>query len=696
MNAESKPQKSFFANLCIVVLVFINILLLLMVLANQAAIESLRTSLEAMKLEKSNNSGLFSSGNEDIMLFVQNGFDNIQKDIKDSRKEIESRLKSVQVIERISPESTVDLSNGSDERIIEIQNKIDSLSISQAKTVSDLQAQIARLQKTIENNTISQPTQFQRTLENTSTSQLSQLQKAIENSTATQLSEIKNTINNAVANASKFSNDEKRDAYLALARQNLDNPDVAQIIYASALAYSTEKSPILFEIIKWQRGLIEEDVNLNKEEQAQERFANLVRFCDEGINVGAIEDFKSISRIKEQLLSIDMLISESIENKIREQKKELSSYEDRIKEIKTFDQAEELLLTVTNMECDPSIEDLKRTIITNTLMKEACITTPNQELIIPEINDDTPWIAWINNFIVRLNSNAISVTKKMEDIGSASDFIAEAYNQSNIESISETLKRFENALKRVLLTYWEEQSDQIRHNETIDKEQIASLLADSSSFDRSLFYTQDEYRQFEQTVVELNRLLLMETRDNLNSNLTHLKKIQGHIPPDAYMQLIGMIQNQYLQFLFSLSEIDQKYPNQFNLIIDEVLEKVKSFDDLISSNRATLTKMALEDEKSKVDKFVEYAEGSIRRAQEYYDLGEKKAGELFATTKNEEAQRNYRYAWQTLIEIYPSDLQSANPALYQKYSELKDKIEKRFKPSDWMIQNVEYTQISDF
>lgn len=522
--------------------------------------------------------------------------------------------------------------------------------------------------------------------------ELSSMQSALSN-LSNKLEQIALDISNLSSemakNGATDNSKSKAEEYLEAARKQKNNQDVAKILYLSALAHSENKAAILNEFVDWQIQLIDQDMKKNNEEEAQDRLIDLAQVCDVTISNGSVADMVIIPAIKNKLSSADEAIKKISENKLKEQKKQLAVLEAQLNSIKSYKDAEDLLNTLSSTYFDPALEDQKETIIARIITKESCLTTPDQELIFPDINEDTPWNAWLDNFIERLRSNSPTI-KKFEDIGAAADFL-DAASQCNVAGVAERLSLFSTVSRQINVTYWAEKIDEALKNENPDINEISSLLAESNDF------TQNEYNTCLSRVISLNGYIAYKTNLDLEENVKQLRAIEQQIKSkEAYLQMIGMVQAQYFQFLLHLQGLNQKFPEQFSDGITQVSQTIDALDKLSSAYRNYVVVEGLQNDNSQRERFISWARSQLAWAKDYDEKGEGIANQWTRTRRNKEAVEYYKRAWNELMCIHPGDLQSADPALYQSYSELKTKIENHWKPSDDDLRNVKYKHVTDF
>ena len=576
----------------------------------------------------------------------------LQAELADVQKEIKQKLGSTPG--NLNQQNTQ--SANQEKALNELKastTNIQNQSASQERTLNDLRASMASIQR-----------------------QIQELEKSF--------SIIKNYQNN---NTQEYSA-QKRDAYLSSARNKLNTPEIAKILYLSALSYSEEKASILNEIIDWQLQMIAQKLRSNDDEGAKDILIDLAQICDMAIASGSISDMESIPTIKNKLSSADKAIQEIVERRISTQKQQLDIASNQINRLSTYEDAEKMISLLNEFSCDVSLEDYKDELISRVVSAESYLTRPNQEIIIPEINDDTPWLAWLNNFIYRMQSN-LSIDKKMEDLITAADFL-EAAKQSNVDGVARKFTDLESVIKQISRSHWAERVDEVCRNTDSDLNEVASLLAETKGFSTS---EQNAYRQ---RIISLNGYISNKTNLDLEESVKQLRALEQKVNSETYMQMIGMIQGQYYQFLLHLQGLEQKYPGQFSGGITRVVQNVNALASLSNASKNQIVIADLKNTNSQREEFVKWARNKLDWAAGYDKQGEDVASQWTRTRSSPEAIKHYQDAWTTLMQIHPGDLQYADPALYQVYSELKTKIENHWTPTNDYLQNVKYTRISDF
>jgi hypothetical protein len=157
-----------------------------------------------------------------------------------------------------------------------------------------------------------------------------------------------------------------------------------------------------------------------------------------------------------------------------------------------------------------------------------------------------------------------------------------------------------------------------------------------------------------------------------------------------------MVQGQYFNILLSLQSLNQRFKGNFDADIDRVSAAISGFSFVMKGFRKKREISDMDKQKECEHWFLDWVNSQIDTAWEFYGKGEKKAKEWWSTTDNSEAQSNYRKAWETIMEVNSGDLHALDPALGMRWNQIKEKIEKRYKPKGGDLRNRTYRGIDSF
>ncbi len=520
---------------------------------------------------------------------------------------------------------------------------------------------------------------------------------ALGNDTSAQLAAIKTKVDSIETSSSAAAKtladlqnerETKAALYLKAARASIKTPETAQILYVSALTYSENKAEILSEFIDWQTKLIKQDVASGNVELAQERLVALAGICDANIALGSVGDMKSIPDLKNKLTAAEQLITSYQSELIAAQQKQINSFEQRVDGLTSYSEADSLLKDLTALTVDPSLNNQKDALVAKIILKQSYLTTPSDQIIIPVISNNTPWNEWLKNFVVRLKSD-LPITKKLEDIGTAAEFL-QAAKASNVEGVQDLITEIEKVSRGIYLSYWKERVERITSSADSNLNDLSTLITESNAF------SAEEQMENKAQIIKLNKYITKATLAEFAEGLKNLKALENSVADETYMQMVGATQGQYIQLLLRLKTLDAKYANQFSAEILDATQKIAFLGQLVNAYKNKLVITDLNKNEAQRTRFIEWAKGQLQRARTLDGEGEAIASTWRRTRSSEAAVNKYVAAWQALMSIHPGDLHAADPALFQTYSELKMQIENHWEPNNYQRGIVKYKRISDF
>lgn len=496
----------------------------------------------------------------------------------------------------------------------------------------------------------------------------------------------------------KNERSQKAEIYLSEARSSVQKAEIAQILYVSALAYADDKAEILSEYITWQTELIKQDLEDKNIANAQERLIMLAGICDTNIASGSINDMNSIPVLKEKLIVAEQLITSTQEQLVKSQESKLNDLTTRFDSLNPYSdnildneltarEVEKLLKELTALTVDPSLDTPKDELVAKIILKQTYLTLPTEPLMIPTIGEDTPWNEWLKNFIVRLKSPDLTITKKLEDLGTAADFL-QAAKSSNAEGVQEVIEKLEKVSRGIYLSYWKERVERITTFDDRNLNEISTLLAECNAF------SSEEQKENIVHITKLNKYITAATLDEYAEGLKILKALENSVADETYMQMIGATQGQYIQLLLRLKALDAKFENQFSTEISDATQKIAHLGNLLNGYKNESLATDMEKNEKRRKRFIKRAKYHLNSAKDSYEQGEAIARQWMKTRSSKEAVAKYRDAWRMLMQIHPNDLHTADPALYQDYQEWKTRLENHWQPTDEDRKSINYIRMS--
>ncbi|NLG15173.1 MAG: hypothetical protein GX561_13340 [Lentisphaerae bacterium] len=485
------------------------------------------------------------------------------------------------------------------------------------------------------------------------------------------------------------ANATKANDFLEAARKCADQ-EIKKLLYSSALAYSENKSPVLKEYIEWQGGLLTTEMEQGNLADAQKRFLDIVALCDANMINGSLADFESIQDIKSSLLAIDKRLADAKHVVYEKEREKVNVLSKQVAEIDSYANASLLLDRIENTFVPEEQEGEKERLISQLKLKMSYLTNPSDDIIVPSVSNETPWIQWGENFLRRLQSKDISLSRKLEDLGAASDFL-QAAKQNQDTHIKQMMERLEVAIKDVYVAYWQERVDaETSKGDSASPANISELLNEGMAL-------ADDIRTANMPRLQkLNKTIVMMSLAELDKNIKYIKSLESQFNEEVHLQMISVIQGQFLQLRIRLEGLNQEFPHGFDKEISLVTQKINAFQTLYSGFRDKQLAMDLSKNNRQRQQYLAWVKSQMDEAERLFKKGEKIADTWSKTTGSSEAQHEYYEAWKIISHIHPGDLQGADPALYLNYEKQKMQIENRREPSDKDLKSVTYKRLSDF
>jgi len=252
------------------------------------------------------------------------------------------------------------------------------------------------------------------------------------------------------------------------------------------------------------------------------------------------------------------------------------------------------------------------------------------------------------------------------------------------------ITEIEKTSRGVYLSYWKERVKHATAATIQNRDDIATLIGESNAF------SQEEAKAYKKEMLKLHKFIVQATLEEIKDGLKNLKGIENTVSDETYMQMIAATQSQYMQLLLRIKALNTKFIGDFSKEIEDITQKIAHLGQLLNAYKNRLIVKDLRKNEAQRSRFVEWAKSQLDEAEWFDKKGEEIASDLWKTRSNPEAITNYRAAWNSVMHVHPGDLQFADPALFQRYNELKNRIEKHCPPSNVQRNNVTYKRISDF
>ena len=569
----------------------------------------------------------------------------------------------------------------------------------------------------------------------------------------------------------------KAEKYLEAARETKKNPEQenkTRLLYLATIYYSDEKSSLLEEYINWEEEIITKFLKKGNLEGAQDRYLAMLEACDQNMTNASVNDINNVASLNDKLKNVAKKIKNVQQNRDNEINQQLVAIEEDISNIATRQDVIQLREKLNTLNSDlPQYEEKKNDLDNRLLRIQTCMTSPTDPLMIPPVDSETPWQQWLDNFAARLKSDEISISQRLEDLRTATDFLQEAkqYSKSN-PNIEEYLKKVEEESKQLYVKDWKERCQKCLTNNVNDLASLLTLQKESQLF------LKDERKICSDEIVKLNKRIFNLMHEEMDDKVNKLRIQEYSINSDFYVQKLGLylgeyrqifsswlelklefpekkfdeefddynelgekvqnnikmteyyidkinfkksignlqllsdelyakkdeldknilkneissLQSQYVQLLFSLKLLPDKYQNldysdkeDFYTEIDSCRNKIsylqKLLESIIMEERTNMENQEKEKWEKRRELYKEWAKNQLDEAEKYCNKGKELDG--IGWGQPEEAKVMFRMAWDQIAIIHPDDLHSVDPSsLENRYNELKNEISNAWEDGD--------------
>ena len=120
-------------------------------------------------------------------------------------------------------------------------------------------------------------------------------------------------------------------------------------------------------------------------ELAQERLIALAGICDANIALGSVRDMESIPALKNKLMTAEQLIEDNQNQLIATQQEQINSFLQRLNDITSYSEAEELLNELTAFTVAPALNEQKDDIVAKIILKQSYLLLQPSNLLFPQL-----------------------------------------------------------------------------------------------------------------------------------------------------------------------------------------------------------------------------------------------------------------------------------------------------------------------
>lgn len=507
--------------------------------------------------------------------------------------------------------------------------------------------------------------------------------------------------------------------FLEAARKE-SSDTIKDALYLSAIAKSANKVPVLLEYINIQSLQVDDELKKCTSDISvpEDRLIKLATLCDTAINQGSVSDIQSVPEVQAALVAIKTKIDAKQKEIIEVQKNLLADWESKVGKDngtlslllsqlnrdkgeegggavrlvskrddfvvsvltdspeKTGEQSpddlwqgcSELVAYLQTANFDVSLHDRRDNLITDIMNQAACLTPDDKPLEIPTVSDNTPWEAWLEHFVARVENRDVPSETVLQEIDEAGSFLTEAEKAGKGKG---QLERISSIAKQHVASILKKKADdflaQPGEPSQLTLATASQLMAECSAIpaeNRGLLKTTEE---------KLFRYVMEESIKACDNSVDKVRYSYS-MADSVKMSMYGAFQGQYAQLLQQLmANADKGYESyeEFKSVLSRKIEGLKDIQESMVKTPTSPTDRHAE----QLRLYRQYAEAYIEYASGLYKKAEEIAAEWFKTWSNEECQNLLKDAWYYLMRIHPDDLRQADATLSAEYTELKNKIE---------------------
>ncbi len=347
----------------------------------------------------------------------------------------------------------------------------------------------------------------------------------------------------------------RANEFLIAARKNTNDVNIAQLLYASALAHSESKISVLMEFVDWQRKLIDASLKNNDFDSAEDRFLSLASVCDKTMLNGSVSDMESFSLVKNEIIEIQNEITNLQNKKVVEQKEWLDAIASCVKTSNTYTVLTELSNKVSDYNVMTELEDKRDDVLAQINLKQSCVVPHELPLSIPVLSEETPVVAWLENFNARLNI-PIAEKDKIKEIDSCGDFLLEV-KKIECDDVKRAIEKVESTIHDICFGDWKIRCRECvgSTNENVD---VAKALITEAQI-----FPQKDLETIRNCLLGLHKVVIRKDLQDLDNQARNLKSYENKIAEDLYVQMTSVLQGQFIQMLFRLQDLENRLNGGF-------------------------------------------------------------------------------------------------------------------------------------
>ena len=478
----------------------------------------------------------------------------------------------------------------------------------------------------------------------------------------------------------------RSDAYLAAARGETNDFQVCELLYRAAVLLAEDKHMLLSEYAAICRQSVKDLIEHGRIDEARKRSVSLIDFFDSVIGMGSVTDIRAIPELTNQLAAVKGLVDEAQRRADDDQIAILDEVEGIIRAATNYEQCIECRAKLVDLDLPADMTDRKDLLDQMVSTKMAVLSPATVPLSLPPIGEDTPWIDWLENYKKRLVCDDLTEEARVSEFATVGEFLSAAKDVDDAKvrtAVAEVEKLGAEMCRRVWRKKVLDATSKAKDSPDA-MQKCLEMLAASAEF------SEDEKELCRDEIISLNRAVVTASLRELRQQAESAKALKPKLTTDEYLQLLSMIQGQCFQILLRLQSLNQEFKGGFDAEIDRVSAAISGFTSVMTGFQKDREVSNLKNQEECNRRFLNWVNVKINDAEIWYQMGELKAKEWFATTSNGDAQGHYRRAWETIMEVNIGDLSALDPALERRWRQEKDKIEKRYTPTDDELKNRIY------
>lgn len=446
----------------------------------------------------------------------------------------------------------------------------------------------------------------------------------------------------------------KADNYWKAAKKaRAEGSKLAHVLYVSAMTCAENKHEIMMDYVEWRSEELGKIATVNPID-AEQLVADTAVLCDNLLSQASVSDLEKFAELRSALDALKEQQEAGEADFVEEMRNQMKNWKGEMMDA-TSEKLLEIQASLQALDVYTDLAAEREPLLQQVAWRLDCMTAHDKPLRLPVVAPGTPWVAWLKHFNARLRDENLPADSRWEDYVAAEEVLAAASEVKDV-AITEELKKCKEAkheLGRLLWLSMYEERDEIDVNMT------SQLIQSADSLPK---------KQRDKIETELNKL----RREQANAQIKELEKQKEDLkdaPEKLKAQLLSSLYLQVYSYRLTLKREEEVFNDEINKLSKLESEINTESEDVVKK----LSDEAVAKRKTAEEKFKKEAKDGIEMAERHY------AGSL--TADGDEAKMSWlKNAWLRVMGIDRNDLSRVSPNLYQRWSEIKAKIEVEFKP----------------